>query len=268
MIQGAGVGLRQAHFQAILENRPPINWFEILADQYLFSQGLLIEKLQQVLSETPRVMHCTGLSIGGVDPLDDRYMKELRRLVNIVQPVWVSDHLSVSRIQGRFYPELLPIPYTKASLDNVCRRVDQVQNYLQRPILLENAVVYAVFKQAEFSEADFLAEVFKKTGCGVLLDINNLYVNQVNHGIDPGSYFEALPRAAVKQMHLAGYSVDQGFLIDTHSQPVQAGVWPLYRAALGVFPAVPTCLEWDSDLPTWSVFAEEVAKISELLHAP
>ena len=265
MIAGAGVALRQSHFSTIIQTRPAVNWFEVLADHYLFSHGILIEKLLAVLSTTPRVMHCTGMSLGGVDELDYTYLDELRRLIDCVQPAWVSDHLSASKINGVFYPELLPIPYTQESLDNVCRRVDAVQDYLQRPLLIENPVVYAVFEDNEFSEAEFLSVLVNRTGCGILLDINNLYVNYINHGIAPSLYFDCLPFSAVKQMHLAGHIAYQHFLLDTHSQSVQEPVWQLYRSAIKHFQA-PTCIEWDSDIPSWSVLYEEVNKISGVVY--
>lgn len=266
MIKGAGVALRQSHFSAIIEAQPAVSWFEVLADHYVFSRGILLKKLRSVLADTPRVMHCTGMSLGGVDAMDYLYLDELRYLIDCLQPSWVSDHLSASKINGVFYPELLPIPYTQESLDNVCRRVDTVQSYLQRPLLLENPVVYALFEGNEFSEAAFLAELVKRTGCGILLDINNLYVNDVNHGVEPSVYFECLPSSSVKQMHLAGHVAYQHFLLDTHSQPVQEPVWQLYRSAMRYFKDVPTCIEWDSDIPAWSVLCDEVNKISEVIY--
>lgn len=265
-IAGAGIGLRQAHFQAIQQDNDKPAWLEVLADHYLFSKGLLMQTLENVLGNTPRVMHCTGISIAGTDPLDLQYLEELRRLDQLIQPTWISDHLSASQLNGVFYPDLLPFPLTTESLAHVCRRVDAVQTRLKKPFLLENPVVYAIFKGNAFTEAEFLATVCKQTGCGILLDINNLYVNQINFGISAESYFETLDKASVKQMHLAGHVVYKNFLVDTHSQAVQAPVWDLYQSAIQTFGAVPTCIEWDSDIPSWATLKAEANKIQEVCY--
>ena len=228
---------------------------------------MLIDKMQRVIKRTPCVMHCVGFSLAGLDPIEKNYLAEIERLRDIIKPAWISDHLSVSRINDVFYPELLPFPLNQAWLEHTCQRVDTLQQALQTPFIVENAVHYAIFKDNTLDEASFLNQLCQQTGCGILLDINNLYVNQQNHGIDGLAYLQRLDKQHIKQVHLAGYSEQENFLIDTHSREVQPDVWQLYQSTINLFGPIPTCLEWDNQLPPWQILLDQLEKINEACYA-
>lgn len=267
MIQGNGLALRRKYFDNILQEQANIPWLEILADHYINHHGTLIEKLTQIVNKKACVMHCVGFSPAGLDPIEKNYLTEVNRLRDMIKPAWISDHLSVSHINGVFYPELLPFPLNQTWLEHCCQRIDSLQKALQTPFIIENAVHYAIFKDNTLDEATFLNQLCQQTGCGILLDINNLYVNQENHGIDVCAYLHRLDKRHIKQIHLAGYSEQENFLIDTHSREVQAPVWQLYKEAITLFGPIPTCLEWDNQLPAWSTLLNQLAKINEVNYA-
>ena len=266
MINGIGVALRRQHFQNIIQQRDSVPWLEVLADQFLNSHGILIDKLQTVIADIPCVMHCVGMSLAGCDPLEQAYLDDIKRLSDLINPAWISDHLSVSKINGIFYPELLPCPLTDESLQNCCERVNEVQHYLQKPLLLENPVQYAIFNNNTFTEPEFFNRLCAETNCAMLLDVNNLYVNQCNHGIDAEQYIDALNPQIVKQMHIAGHSQGDNLAVDTHGQAPQAAVIALYQYAIHKFGKVPTCLEWDRNIPSWDVMQQHCQQLSEASH--
>ena len=261
----AGVGLRAQHYQEILTTLPEIPWFEAHSENYFAEGGQPIYYLEQVRGHYPISFHGVGLSLGSTDPLNIEHLRKLKELTQRFEPGLVSEHLSWGSVSGRYLNDLLPLPYTEEALDHVSRRISQAQDYLGRQILIENVSSYLKFRHATLHEWEFLAEVASRSGCGILLDVNNVYVNAVNHGFDPLQYLDSIPVEPVKEIHLAGYATDGDLLIDTHSRPVYKAVWDLYQHALGRFGPMPTLVEWDSDIPELHVLLEEAEKAKYIL---
>lgn len=260
-----GAGLRAQHFTHLLQ-RPPtrMDWFEAISENYMNTEGRPMQVLQTVRRDYPVALHGVSMSLGSPDGIDLAYLRRLRSLVERIEPFLVSDHLCFSRYGHYYLHDLIPFPLTGDALDTVCRNVDAVQNFLGRRLALENASVYIAYPSSEMNEAEFLRRVVERTGAGVLLDLNNLYVNQRNVGNDPAGYFEEIPGDAILQMHLAGYSDPGSFYFDTHSAPVHPPVWDLFKTAMRLYPLVPVCIEWDEDVPEFSVLEEEVERARSL----
>ena len=248
-LTGFGLGLRTAHYDAVLEEPHAIDWLEVLTENYLGAGGKPLNYLERVRERYPLVMHGVSLSIGSTDPIDFEYLAQLRALADRIQPHWVSDHLCWTGIEGRNMHDLLPLPYTAEALTTVVERIGQVQEALGRQILLENVSSYLTYRSSEMSEWEFLREVAQRADCAILLDINNIYVSSVNHGFDALKYLQAIPKARVRQFHLAGHSDMDGHLIDTHDYPIVEAVWNLYGEALAIFGPVPTMIERDDNIP-------------------
>ena len=248
-LTGFGLGLRTAHYDAVLEEPHAIDWLEVLTENYLGAGGKPLNYLERVRERYPLVMHGVSLSIGSTDPIDFEYLAQLRALADRIQPHWVSDHLCWTGIEGRNMHDLLPLPYTEEALATVVERIGQVQDALGRQILLENVSSYLTYRSSEMSEWEFLREVAQRADCAILLDINNIYVSSVNHGFDARKYLQAMPKARVRQFHLAGHSDMDGHLIDTHDHPIVEAVWNLYGEALAIFGPVPTMIERDDNIP-------------------
>jgi uncharacterized protein (UPF0276 family) len=248
-LSGFGLGLRSAHYEAILSSRPRVDWFEALTENYLVPGGKPLHYLERVRSEYPLVLHGVSLSIGGTDPLDARYLRELRALARRIEPAWISDHLCWTGVDGTNLHDLLPLPWTEEALQHVVDRVHAVQDTLGTRILLENPSTYLEFGGSEMTEWAFLARVAQEADCFILLDVNNVYVNSRNHGFEPAAYLEALPRDRVRQIHLAGHTDNGDHLIDTHDAPVAPAVWALYQQAVERFGGVPTMIERDDRIP-------------------
>src|SRR5271154_2010611 len=246
---GFGLGLRVDHYEAILADRPPVDWFEVLTENYLVPGGKPLSYLMRFRERYPLAMHGVSLSIGSTAPLDLEYLRQVKALAQRIEPAWVSDHLCWTGVAGRNMHDLLPLPYTEEALKSVVARVGEVQDALGRQILLENVSSYLSFHASEMSEWEFLREVAQRADCAILLDINNIYVSSINHGFDPLTYLQAMPKARIRQLHLAGHSDLGGHLIDTHDHPIVEPVWNLYRAALAHFGAVPTMIERDDNIP-------------------
>ena len=260
-IQGIGVGLRHPHYQNFLSKpKPAVPWLEILSDNYLFTQGLLREKILQIRADYPMVMHGVSLNIGSKDELDKNYLQHLVQLAKDIQPTWISDHLCWTGVNGVYSHELLPLPYTEEALQHVVSRVQMVQESLSMPLLLENVSSYLQLAATDYDEAMFVNEVAKRSGCFILLDINNIYVSAYNHGFAAEDYLQAIEVQYVKQFHLAGYEENQGLLIDTYAAIVSEAVWQLYAAALQRFGPVPTNIEWDADIPDWQTLKVQLDK--------
>lgn len=263
-IQGAGIGLRSAHYQTILNSRPSVPWFEALTDNYMGDGGQPLDYLQQVRELYPITFHGVGMSLGSTDPLDQSYLKRLKLLIERFQPRLVSDHLCWASFDGIHGNELFPMPYTSEAVQHLVSRIDQVQNYLGRRILIENVSSYLSFSVDAMTEVEFLVEVSEQADCDLLCDVNNIYVSAQNHKFDPVKYLQALPAKRIKEMHLAGFE-DQGtHLLDTHGARVHQPVWDLYRKALELFGPIPTLIEWDTNIPEFSILLEERDK-AELL---
>jgi uncharacterized protein (UPF0276 family) len=267
----AGIGLRAPHIAQVLAERPPVPWFEVHSENYFAAGGAMHTALERVRMDYPLNLHGVGLSLGSTDALDQGHLATLRRLVDRYQPALVSDHICWGAIGGVHLNDLLPLPCTEEALELMVCRVQQVQDVLGREFLVENVSSYLSFRDVEMPESMFVAELVRRSGCGLLLDVNNVYVNSVNHGFDPHAYLRAMPHAAVREIHLAGFTrKDQlpvPLLIDSHSRPVADAVWSLYEEALALCGPQPTLIEWDQDIPELSVLMAEAQRAEERLHA-
>ncbi|NBI54950.1 MNIO family bufferin maturase [Photobacterium alginatilyticum] len=264
-----GVGLRSPHITQVLEQKPDIGWLEVHSENYFITTSTARQQLRQIAEHYPVSCHGIGLSLGSADPLDRQHLSQLKQLVDEINPIAVSDHLSWSSVDGQFFNDLLPLPYTEEALVHFCRKVDQVQEYLGRQMLIENPSSYLSFAHSAIPEWEFLHQVQQRTGCGLLLDLNNIYVSAFNHGFDCDQYIAALDASAVKEIHLAGFTVKQfedgEIWIDTHSKPVSEPVWQLYRRWVQQHGRTPTLIEWDLDIPPLSVLLGEADKARNII---
>ena len=250
MTFGFGLGLRTQHYNDFLSEPQPVDWLEVISDNYMVDGGKPLAMLDQIRANYPMVMHGVSMSIGSINGLDKDYLRKLKLLEQRIEPMWVSDHLCWSGVHGRNLHDLLPLPYTREALQVVSRNVEQAQDVLQRPLVLENVSSYVEYTASEMTEWEFLAEVVKATGCRLLLDINNIYVSAFNHNFSPARFIEGIPLDSVAQFHLAGHLNKGDHLIDTHDHPVCEDVWDLYRQALLHFGYVPTMIERDDNIPS------------------
>ena len=246
----AGIGLRSAHHNEFLERRPALPWVEVHSENFFADGGRQLQVLDAVRRDYGVSLHGVGLSLGGSDPLDTDHLRRLRRLVQRVEPALVSEHVCWSSADGIFLNDLLPMPCTHVALQHLAARISAVQEFLGRQILVENVSSYLTFDGAEMTEWDFLVQLARRAGCGILLDVNNIYVSAENHGFPALNYLRGIPPELVGEVHLAGHTAVDGILIDTHSAPVADAVWALYREALQLLGPVPTLIEWDAELPT------------------
>ncbi|MBI5612833.1 MAG: DUF692 domain-containing protein [Gammaproteobacteria bacterium] len=267
----AGIGLRAPHYRELLADRPPLGWLEVHSENY-FGDGPPLDYLEQLRAHYPVSLHGVGLSLGSTDPLDRRHLRNLKALIARVAPGLVSEHLSWSSVGGTYLNDLLPLPYTEEALALFIARVGEAQDFLGRELLIENPSSYLQYRHSTIPEAEFLAEIARASGCGLLLDVNNVYVSAANHGFDALRYLRTVPAAAVKEIHLAGFSVnryaDGEVLIDTHSTRVAPPVWALYRAAVQRLGRLPTLIEWDTDIPALAVLLDEMRQADAVLNEP
>jgi uncharacterized protein (UPF0276 family) len=262
---GLGVGLRTVHFAHILEHQPAVDWFEVISENFMDSAGRPRYVLNEIAERYPTVMHGVSLSIGSTDPLDFEYLTKLKRLASEVKPRWISDHLCWTGVMGLNAHDLLPIPLNEETLAHVSDRVRTVQDFLERPLVLENPSTYVTFAQSTLSEWEFLSRLADEADCGLLLDVNNVYVSSVNHDFDPREYLENLPHERIVQCHLAGHTNCRTHLIDTHDDHVIDPVWELYRLAHRLTGGVSTLLEWDARIPEFPVVHAEVLKARQYM---
>lgn len=268
--RGAGISLKPEYYQPLLETRPPVAFLEVHAENYMMDGGPSHHYLHRIHDHYPLSIHGVGLSIGGQAPLDESHLARLERLLARHQPEMFSEHLAWSSHDGHYFNDLLPLPYDESRLRLVCEHIDQVQTRLGRPMLLENPATYVQFADSSLEEAQFLSEVIARTGCGLLLDVNNVYVSCINHGRNSRDYLQALPLAQVGEIHLAGFSHDRDagsapLLIDSHGSPVAEAVWELYLFTLALTGPVPTLIERDNNLPPLSVLLAEATRADQLL---
>lgn len=266
----AGIGLRACHYRDFQNSKPHTAWVEAHSENLFAAGGLPHRVMHQVRSHYPVSLHGVGLSLGSADPLNKEHLQQLQQVISRYEPGLVSEHLCWVSSEGRYLHDLLPIPYTKDMLQHVSDRIDQVQNVLRRQILIENVSAYLHFEESQMTEWAFLNALVRRTGCGLLLDINNLYVNSRNLGINSDEYLVNIKADTVQEIHLAGFSIEtalgQEVLIDTHSQAVWPEVWMLYRRALQIIGRpIPTLIEWDTNIPPLSILLEEAQKAQHIL---
>jgi len=257
---GIGVGLRLPHYEEIFETRPKVDWLEIISENFLVPGGVPLANLDRALANYPVIQHGVSLSIGGTTPIDFDFLRSLRALLRRTKSPWVSDHLCWTGIATVNTHDLLPLPYTADVVRHVAARARIVQDTLEVPLVLENVSSYLTYTSSEMTEWDFFRAVVEEANCGVLLDVNNIYVSSQNHGFDPNAYVDAIPAERVVQIHLAGHTNYGDYIIDTHSGPVIDPVWDLYRRAIRRVGPVSTLIEWDEDIPPLATLLAEAER--------
>lgn len=259
-----GIGLKPEFFHEILTQKPAIGFFEIHAENYMVAGGPFHDALTKIRADYPLSIHGVGLSLGGSEPLDTHHLAQLKILIDRYEPTLFSEHLAWCRYQGQFLNDLLPLPYTQASLAQVCDHIDQTQSFLKRQLLIENPATYLTFENSTFDEPQFIREVIKRTGCGLLLDVNNVHVSAFNHGWNAHAYIDSIDLNAVQEIHLAGFSQektsdDEWVLIDSHGADIAPDVWELYRYTISKTGLVPTLIERDQNIPPFQELLNEVS---------
>ena len=271
MTSGFGLGLRTRHYHDFLDAPQPVDWLEVISDNYMVDGGKPLAMLDRIRADYPMAMHGVSLSIGAINGLDGDYLNKLKTLQQRIEPMWVSDHLCWTGVHGRKLHDLMPLPFTREALNIVARNVHQAQEVLQRPLVLENVSSYVEFASSEMTEWEFLTEICNATGCKLLLDINNIYVSAFNHGFSPTEFVHGVPADSIMQFHLAGHQNNGDHLIDTHDHPVCDVVWDLYQTALKHFGEVPTMIERDDRIPPLPELLNELATaraIAESIFTP
>ncbi|ESQ91881.1 DUF692 domain-containing protein [Asticcacaulis benevestitus] len=261
---GFGLGLRTPHYADFLQARQPVDFVEIISENFMIEGGRPLWVLDQICQAYPVCMHGVSMSLGASDGLNPAYLSRLRALANRIEPLWVSDHLCWTGIGGTNSHDLLPLPLTGEALERVCRNIDQAQTALGRNLLIENPSTYVTFPEDSYTEWDFLSEVCKRSGCELLLDINNIYVSAHNHGFKASDYIDGIPAARVRQIHLAGHSTHEALLIDTHDQPVPDGVWDLLERLYPRLDQVAVMIERDDNIPPLADLLAEVAHARDI----
>jgi len=264
VLAGTGLGLRSAHIARVLSERPPVPWFEILADNHTAPGGLIPRQLAAVRADYPITLHCVGMSLGGTEPLDIAYLRTIKRLIQTYEPVQVSDHLCFSSHASHQYHDLLPLPYTEEALLHVADRIQRVQDFLGVRVLVENVSSYLTYRHSTLGEAEFLAALSDTADCDLLFDVNNAYVNEINHGAPAGDFLQQLPLGRIREIHLAGYEDKGDYLIDAHNNRVSDPVWALYADVIQQLPDVTVLIEWDNDLPALEILLDEAARAERI----
>jgi uncharacterized protein (UPF0276 family) len=257
---GIGIGLRVPHYQHILSQKPTVNWFEIISENFMVDAGRPLYVLNQILEQYRVVQHGVAMYLGSTDPLNREHLRKLKRLVKRTNTPWLSDHLCWGSVDGRYTHDLLPLPYTFEAAAHVAQRIREVRDYLEVPILVENVSSYAEFHASEMSEWEFLTEVVEKADAGILLDVNNIYVSSQNHNFNPYDYLNNIPSDRVGQIHIAGHSKFEKYILDTHDHPVLDPVWKMYAHATKLTGSTATLLEWDDRIPSFDEVHREALK--------
>lgn len=261
---GYGLGLRKEHYEAVLTERPDVDWFEIISENYMVEGGKPLDYLTRIREYYPMVMHGVSMSIGSTEPLDFNYLKKLKALIERVEPAWFSDHLCWTGVNGINLHDLMPLPYTEEAVQHVAERVSRVQDYMGRRMLLENVSSYVSYSDSQMSEWEFLSAVAERADCLILLDINNIYVSAFNHNFDAHRYLNAVPAERVYQIHLAGHAHENDLIIDTHDHPIADPVFELYAAAVQRFGRVSTMVERDDNIPPLAVLLAELDQVRHI----
>ncbi|MGD0479808.1 MAG: DUF692 domain-containing protein [Terracidiphilus sp.] len=264
---GIGIGLRIPHYQHILEKKPVVDWFEIISENYMIDGGRPLAILDQILEQYKVVQHGVSMYFGSSQPLNREHLKRLKRLARRTATPWLSDHLCWGSVDGRYSHDLLPLPYTWEAAKVAADNIRLVQDFVEIPVVLENVSSYAEFHDSEMTEWEFLTEVVERADCGILLDVNNIYVSAINHEFDPAEYVDYIPAERVAQIHIAGHSRYERFILDTHDHPVIDPVWKLYERALGRTGPTATLLEWDDRIPPFEEVHAEALKAKKYLDA-
>lgn len=261
---GFGLGLRPDHYNTILNEKPAVDWFEILTENYLIPGGKPLHFLDKIRANYPMVMHGVSMSLGSTDPIDLDYLRDLKALIKRVEPKWISDHLCWTGIHHKNMHDLLPLPYTQEAIDHIVNKISQVQEFLGQRILIENLSSYITYQQSHMSEWEFLAQIAKQADCLILLDVNNVYVSANNHEFSLMDYIHAMPADRVMQIHLAGHSNEDGCIIDTHDHPIIDPVWDLYKKTLKHLGPVSTMIERDDHIPPLNELLTELNHAREI----
>jgi uncharacterized protein (UPF0276 family) len=261
---GYGLGLRRQHYDDVLDTRPDVDWFEVISENYMVQGGKPLHYISKIRELYPIVMHGVSLSIGSTEPLDYGYLKQLKSLIEQVEPIWLSDHLCWTGVDKLNMHDLLPLPYTEEAIEHVVDRVVRVQDYLGQQILLENVSSYISYSESQLSEWDFLREVAQRADSLILLDINNIYVSAFNHSFDPSTYLKAMPAERIYQIHLAGHTREENLIIDTHDHPIADPVYDLYAKAVERFGRVSTMIERDDNIPPLTDLLQELEHVRRI----
>lgn len=262
---GVGIGLRIPHYRQILEKKPVVDWFEIISENYMIDGGRPLAILDQILAQYKVVQHGVSMYFGSADALNPEHLRRLKTLARRTKTPWLSDHLCWGSVDGRYTHDLLPMPYTWEAVEVTAQKIRQVQDYVEVPVVVENVSSYAEYHVSEMTEWEFLNEVVEKADCGILLDVNNIYVSSQNHDFDPFTYVNAVPASRVAQIHIAGHSKYEKYILDTHDHPVIDPVWALYARAIERCGPVATLLEWDDNIPSFEEVHAEALKANRYL---
>lgn len=257
---GIGIGLRTSHYQQILETKPENVWFEIISENFMIGGGRPLAVLEELLNSYRVVQHGVSLYLGSTEPLNRDHLTKLKQLVKRTKTPWLTDHLCWGSVDGTYSHDLLPLPYTKEAINVVVRKIREARDFLETPFAVENLSSYAEFQDSEMTEWQFLSEVSEKADCGILLDVNNIYVSSQNHEFDPYEYIRSIPYERVSQIHLAGHSTHENYLLDTHDHPVADPVWELYKKTIRLIGPTATLLEWDDNIPSLEETLAEAQK--------
>ncbi len=262
---GVGIGLRIPHYQHILTHKPVVDWFEIISENYMIDGGRPLAVLDQILQQYKVVQHGVSMYFGSTDPLNREHLQKLKQLVRRTKTPWLSDHLCWGSVDGRYTHDLLPMPYTWEAVEVTAKKIRQVQDFVEIPVVVENVSSYAEFHLSEMTEWEFLNEVVERADCGILLDVNNIYVSSQNHGFDPFTYVNAVPAERIAQIHIAGHSKFEKYILDTHDHPVLDPVWQLYSRSIERAGPTATLLEWDDNIPSFEEVHAEALKANRYL---
>jgi uncharacterized protein (UPF0276 family) len=262
---GIGIGLRVEHYQKLIDETPPLDWLEIISENYMAEGGRALSILEQILEHYTVIQHGVSLYLGSSDPLNKQYLKKLKKLANFTKTPFVSDHLCWGSVDGTYSHDLLPLPYTFEAVLHTASRIRAAQEYLEIPVCIENVSSYAEFSASQMTEWQFLSEVAERADCGILLDVNNIYVSSCNHGFDSYDYLRNIPFDRVAQIHVAGHSELDKYLLDTHEGPVKNEVWSIYKEAIKLIGPTNTLLEWDTNIPSFEAVHAEALKANKII---